>query len=87
MRYKLWDTDTDKLFAVSDLRTETASLARTLLATYDTGDADDLELIVETEGGELIGNYFGAALAAWADDVLAGTEMAICQTDQHRYPM
>lgn len=84
MRYKLWDTDTDTLFGVSDSKAETASLARTLLAGYEGEDADDLELIVETNDGEPRGNFFGSALADWANEVLAELASPNTAHDQSR---
>ncbi len=84
MRYKLWDTDTDTLFGVSDSRAEIASLARRLLAQYDAEHADDLELIVETDDGESCGNTFGAGLVAWADNALIRIPVEPLMFDAHR---
>ncbi|MGI8643519.1 MAG: hypothetical protein ACR2LS_05330 [Thermomicrobiales bacterium] len=81
MRYKLWDTDVVKLYDVSGTEEEAASLARTLLEGYPD-DADDLELTIETDEGASRGNYSGASLARWADDVLAERDAANARRSQ-----
>lgn len=75
MCYKLWDTAVVKLYAVCETPEEVASLARTLLEGYPD-DADDLELIIETDDGASRGNYSGASLATWAEGVLAERDAA-----------
>lgn len=81
MRYKLWDTDIVKLYAVCETQEEAASLARTLLEGYPD-DADDLELIIETDDGVSRGNYSGASLAKWAEEVLVERDAATARSSQ-----
>ena len=76
MRSKIWDAEAGTFFGVYTNEEEAATLVRTLLSSYGSDLADDLELIVETAEGERRHSYSGAALVDYVEAVAARAEPA-----------
>lgn len=71
MRYRVWDTDINRLFGTYDNEAEALSWVRTLLSRYGDGYADDLAVGCEREDGSFTEPLSGAALRQRVADVAA----------------
>lgn len=71
MRYRVWDTDINRLFGTYDNEAEALSWVRTLVGRYGEGYADDLAVGCEREDGWFTEPLSGAALLKRVDVVAA----------------
>lgn len=76
MRYRVWDTDINRLFGTYDNEGEALSLVSTLVSRYGEGYAEDLAVGCEREDGSFTAPLSGAALLKRADDMAAGRTRA-----------
>lgn len=76
MRYRVWDTDINRLFGTYDNEAEALSWVRTLVSRYGAGYADELAVGGEREDGSLTEPLSGAALLKRVDDAAAERERA-----------
>jgi hypothetical protein len=68
MRYRVWDTDINRLFGTYDTESEAFSWVCTLVGRYGEGYADDLAVGCEREDGSFTEPLSGAALLKRLDD-------------------
>jgi hypothetical protein len=62
MKYRLWDTDINRLFGTFDTEDESLALVRALLESYGNAYANDLALGCEHQDGSFTAPLTGAAL-------------------------
>ncbi len=62
MKYRLWDTDINRLFGTFDNEDEALVLVRTLIGNYGESYAKDLALGWERQDGSFTAPLTGAAL-------------------------
>lgn len=64
MKYRLWDTDINRLFGAFDNEAEALAMVRTLIESYGDAYADDLALGCERLDGSFTPPLIGTALIA-----------------------
>ena len=72
MKYRVWDTDIGKLLTVYDTEDEALALVRMLISAYGVESADAITMSTEHDDRTFDDPLFGAALAARAEEALAG---------------
>lgn len=66
MKYRLWDTDINRLFGTFDTEDEALAFVRALLESYGNAYANDLALGCERQDGSFTPPLTGAALVEHA---------------------
>jgi hypothetical protein len=77
MKYRLWDTDINRLFGTFESEGEALALVRTLVGRYGDAYADDLAMGCERSDGSFIPPLTGAALIARAGQIVAKPKTAV----------
>ncbi len=76
MKYRVWDTDINRLFGTFETEAEAMTFVRTLVGRYGAAYADDLAVGGERADGTYTAPLTGSALLARAEEVAAEQEPA-----------
>lgn len=82
MKYRLWDTDINRLFGTFDNEDEALALVRTMITSYGPTYADDLALGCERADGSFTLPLTGAELVARTQRVAGKRETVTSRPGQ-----